>query len=182
MEQTQNNLDKGSKCTCNCECNSVKAKKSQNNQYFDQQREVAAVASGFPVTASSEYNPDHSIHRCMINQSRVRQGAAAWQAGFNEIGQWIQVCLMTPRYVTSVSIQGRQNKEQWVTKFKIMYSVDGVQWQYHENGREFAGSVDQFTIVHHKFEDFFLARTVRILPTEWKEEMSMKFEVYFLSE
>jgi hypothetical protein len=32
-------------------------------------------------------------------------------------------------------IQGRHNYDQWVTKFKVQYSVDHANWDYVQNGR-----------------------------------------------
>ncbi|CDW91374.1 galactose-binding domain-containing protein [Stylonychia lemnae] len=141
---------------------------------------VAAVASGFPLSASSEDDPSHSVHRAMINYNKVREGASTWCAAENDTNQWVQVCLIQPKLVTGVALQGRQNATQWVTRFKVMYSLDGSTWTNHENGQEFEGSMDQNTVVEVKFKESFVARSVRIVPIQWHEHISMSFEVYFM--
>ncbi|CDW83241.1 galactose-binding domain-containing protein [Stylonychia lemnae] len=142
---------------------------------------VAAVASGFPVSASSEHDPGHSVHRCIINVNNAREGATTWCAGANDTQQWIQVCLITPKLVTSVALQGRgQGCDQWVTRYRIMYSIDGINWKYHEQGQEYVGSMDSTTVVEQEFKEPFFARTVRIVPTQWHGHISTSFEVYFM--
>ena len=49
----------------------------------------------------------------------------AWSAKTNDKGQWIQVNLGQIREVTKAGIQGRQDHAQWVTKYRVSYSMDG---------------------------------------------------------
>ena len=46
--------------------------------------------------------------------------------------QWIQVNLRQLTRVTKVAIQGRQDHPQWVTAFKISYSLDGKHFEYQQ--------------------------------------------------
>lgn len=41
---------------------------------------------------------------------------------------WIQVNLGQARKVTGIVIQGCPQNDNWVTKFKIQHSMDGVDW------------------------------------------------------
>ncbi|CDW82599.1 UNKNOWN [Stylonychia lemnae] len=144
-------------------------------------QKIAAVASGFPVTASSEWEANHSAQRARLNYSNAREGSTCWCAGHNDLNQWIQVCLIIPRLVTGLAIQGRgsQSDLQWVLKYKLMYSNDGINWQDHENGKEHDGTNSPDSINNKHFKEPFIATTVRIVPTEWHGHISMRFEVYF---
>jgi len=42
--------------------------------------------------------------------------------------QWIQVSSIVPKKWVGVVIQGSPNYSQWVTKFKVSYSIDGNTW------------------------------------------------------
>lgn len=50
----------------------------------------------------------------------------AWSSKTNDANQWIQVTFCEVTKVTKVGIQGRYDYDQWVTKFKVSYSLDGV--------------------------------------------------------
>ena len=72
------------------------------------------------------------------NPRRVRlKYYYAWRANTNDQNQWIQVDLGRYTKVTRVATQGGRYYRGfgWVTKFKILYSLDGVLWQmYKEPG------------------------------------------------
>ena len=63
---------------------------------------VAAVASGYPVYASDEWNSAHGIHRARIDYPKPRQGSQSWCAGKNNKSQWAGVDLVEPKLVTAV--------------------------------------------------------------------------------
>ena len=48
------------------------------------------------------------------------------------MGHWIQANLRQLTRVTKVAIQGRQDHPQWVTAFKISYSLDGKHFEYQQ--------------------------------------------------
>ena len=51
--------------------------------------------------------------------------SGAWIAKTSDKGQWIQVNLGKIQEVTKVGMQGRQDYPQWVTKYRVSYSIDG---------------------------------------------------------
>ena len=58
-----------------------------------------------------------------------------WVASAHNQQQWFQVDFGSWTKVTRVSIQGRQDAAQWLTKFKLVYSYDGVFYRdYKEDG------------------------------------------------
>ena len=58
--------------------------------------------------------------------------------------------------------------------------MDGINWSYVDDGFEFSGCRDRQTIVTKTFKEAVVARSIRIVPTQWHEHISCKFEVYFM--
>ena len=52
----------------------------------------------------------------------------AWCAGINRVGEWLQVDLGRDYTVTAVATQGRAGYDQWVTRFALEFSRDGLVW------------------------------------------------------
>jgi hypothetical protein len=129
---------------------------------------------GFPVSASTTYNSEHLNYRLWNTQ---RQGSAgAWAAGYQNTNQWIQVSSITPQFWAGVMTQGRADKDQWVTSYKVQYSDDGVNWQYVDNGEIFTGNTDRNTLQTSLFSTPVVARTLRIVPQTWYGYLSLRFD------
>lgn len=96
--------------------------------------------------------------------------------------QWAQVDLGTTQVITAVRTQGRGDNgyNQWVTSYKVAYSLDGVTFTtYKENGSDyvFPGNWDYNTIVVNKVSNPFLARYVRMMPWTWSNcGFSMRYD------
>ena len=51
----------------------------------------------------------------------------AWSSKVSDTSQWIQVAFLEVTRITKIATQGRYDHyDQWVTKFKVSYSLDGV--------------------------------------------------------
>lgn len=61
-----------------------------------------------------------------------------WLARTSNQQQWFQVDFGDWTKVTRVSTQGRQNGAQWVTKYKLANSYDGV---FYEEYKEDSGQI-----------------------------------------
>ena len=66
-------------------------------------------------------------------ESRLDDTTRAWCAGANNANQWAQVDLGGPTRVTGVITQGRYESGQWVTYYKVLYSLDGSNFDYVED-------------------------------------------------
>ena len=84
------------------------------------------------ISASSEW------HAASQGRLLSRTGAGAWVAAQNDVNQWLQVDLVNQHTkVTRVATQGRNDHNQWVTKYKLQYSNDTVNMQdYKEHGQD----------------------------------------------
>ena len=87
--------------------------------------ENGAISDG-QIIASSQLGANHGA------KGRLHCKSGSWSAGKNALHQWLQVDLGSQyTKVTRVATQGRIYPAQWVTKYKLQYSNDGVNFQYY---------------------------------------------------
>jgi hypothetical protein len=127
---------------------------------------------GAIITASSSWNRKHGPEQGKLN---LEEGIANWSSKANDLKQWIQVDFREKKMFRKVAIQGRYNREQWVTKFRVQVSIDGKKFE--EVGSQFQGNVDQHSVVEVALEPNSVARFVRIVPVEWHGHISMRFDI-----
>jgi len=88
------------------------------------------------ITASSQLDASHSAVQCRLNK------AGSWSAVSNNPIQWLQVDLKSQyTKVTRVATQGRDDSPQWVTKYKLQFSNDGVNFHYYMEPRQIGNKV-----------------------------------------
>lgn len=85
--------------------------------------------SNSKITASSEYNKHHAAWLGRLGRTRRGSYVGAWCARHNNHNQWIKFDFSRPMKVTKVDTQGRQDADQWVTRFQLYSSLDGIHWQ-----------------------------------------------------
>ena len=91
------------------------------------------------ISASSQYDSNHAAIQGRLHFLAGGGKQGGWSARTNNPKQWIQVDLLTYTKVTRVSTQGRNAFGQWVTKYKLQYSDDGVTFRfYHDPGQSSA--------------------------------------------
>ncbi|XP_068737215.1 EGF-like repeat and discoidin I-like domain-containing protein 3 [Montipora capricornis] len=136
------------------------------------------------IQASSEYDLNHAAIQGRLNFQKSEEKRGAWTAKRSDSNQWLQIDLQGLfTEVTAVASQGRNDFKQWVTKYKLQYSNDGVTFRYfREEGqtvdKEFAANNDQNSIIYHKLNPPIMARYVRFRPVTWHNHISMRVEVY----
>ena len=84
------------------------------------------------MNASSEWSATHSPSHARLNyQPTSPSMAGSWSVRTSDIHQWLQVDLES-RFtkVTRIATQGRWDYDQWVTKYKLQYSKNGVNFLY----------------------------------------------------
>ena len=83
------------------------------------------------MSASSQLDENHAASQGRLYVEAVSGKSGSWSAKVNNVSQWLQVDLGNPHTkVTALATQGRNNYPQWVTKYKVQYSGDGVSFQY----------------------------------------------------
>ena len=88
-----------------------------------------------------QWDANHGPSNARLNRPAGWGKTGAWSAKTNDLGQWIQVNFRELTRVTEVVIQGRQDADQWVTAFKLSYSLDGKHFEPQEEVRN--------EIIHH---------------------------------
>ena len=80
-----------------------------------------------------------------------------------------------------IATQGREDSKQWLTSYKVAWSVDGVKWRYLQDrkGKEkvFEANQDKQTVVEHDIEPQ-LTRFVRLHPVTYYSYCSVRWEIY----
>ena len=97
----------------------------------------SGAISDAQISASSEYgSSDHAAIQGRLHFQAVSNPfkAGSWSARTADANQWLQVDLGNPHTkVTRVATQGRnRDHRQWVTRYKLQHSDDGVSFQYYK--------------------------------------------------
>lgn len=87
------------------------------------------------LSASSEWDTDHAASKARLHSIA---GAGSWASVTADSNQWLQIDVLSLgkkfTRVTRVSTQGRASaaNQQWVTKYKLQFSNDAVNFQYYK--------------------------------------------------
>ena len=99
--------------------------------------EAGTISDG-QISASSEASAIYAAIQGRLHFQETVDIAGGWSAATNDANQWLQVDLGRQlAKVTRVATQGRNGPyTQLVTKYKLQYSNDGVNFQnYTEQGQ-----------------------------------------------
>ncbi|KAI8517213.1 Retinal rod rhodopsin-sensitive cGMP 3',5'-cyclic phosphodiesterase subunit delta [Branchiostoma belcheri] len=95
---------------------------------------IACEEPGEPIGMESGFIPDESItasteHSYYLRASEARlQGSSSWASGPLDLSQWLQVDLGWMHPISGVITQGRPDRDQWVTSYKLQHSIFGEQF------------------------------------------------------
>ena len=83
------------------------------------------------IAASSQWDGFYSAIQARLNSlvGGVKQG---WVTRRSNLNQWLQIDLGSYTIVTGIATQGRNVYDQWVTKYKLQYSDDRVNFHYYK--------------------------------------------------
>ena len=84
------------------------------------------------ITASSEWASNYAANQARLNFKAAGGKQGGWSARYNDANQWIQVALGSYTTLTGIATQGRNAYPQWVTKYQLQYSNDGVSFHYYK--------------------------------------------------
>ena len=77
--------------------------------------------------------------------------------------------MLQPKLISGILTQGSAKEEKWITKFHLMYSIDGLNYQpYSPFGqlKEFSGNNDKNSVAKHILPRPLTTRFLKIVPTE----------------
>jgi len=98
----------------------------------------------FQITASSQNDANHAAIQGRLNFKAGGGKRGGWSTFWNNANQWIQVALGSYTKLTSIATQGRNGHSQWVTKYKLQYSDDGVNFHYYKDPGQSSPKVKQY--------------------------------------
>ncbi|XP_078614351.1 uncharacterized protein LOC144883627 [Branchiostoma floridae x Branchiostoma japonicum] len=133
------------------------------------------------ITASSRAGSNYDAIYGRLNQYGVSGTEGGWGPSQDNINQWLQVEVGLALSVTGVITQGSSEASEWVTSYKLQFSMDGSNWvtQMDQSGVEqiFEGNFDRNTIVTATLPAPVATRYVRFLPQTWKNKIRMRVEI-----
>ncbi|XP_078374843.1 asialoglycoprotein receptor 2-like [Oculina patagonica] len=140
------------------------------------------------IDASSTWSANHAAQQGRLHFQATGIKAGAWSAATNDADQWLQVHMIGPyTRVTGVATQGKNAHlpGEWVTKYRLRYSDDGVNYQYYKQLKQgktadkiIDGNTDQDSVVYHEINPPISARLIRFRPVAWHNHISMRVELY----
>ncbi|XP_078346809.1 EGF-like repeat and discoidin I-like domain-containing protein 3 [Oculina patagonica] len=135
------------------------------------------TASSMVATGTTWYMPGNG----RLHFKRISGRYGAWSNGNLRENSWFQVDFGRSVKVTMFATQGRQDVDQWVTKYRVSYSNDGVFFQDYEEGghvKIFDGNTDRDTIVRNKLQNPIITRYIRINPISYYGWISLRADFY----
>lgn len=95
------------------------------------------------ISASSQWDANHASEQGRLHFQASGSKVGAWCAGRNDDNQWLQVDLGSQfTRITGVASQGRNGAHrQWVTKYKLLYSNDGINFTFYREKEQMAEKV-----------------------------------------
>ena len=95
--------------------------------------EDGSISDG-QISASSQLDSSHASIHGRLHFEATASKAGSWSARNNDVNQWLQIDLQSRHTeITRVATQGRNDSPQWVSKYKLQYSNDGVNFQYYRD-------------------------------------------------
>ena len=102
----------------------------------------SGAISDAQISASSQWDANHAAIQGRLHFQKSSRKEGSWSARTNDVNQWLQIDLGNQvTKVTRLATQGRNLYRQWVTRFKLQYSDDGVNFHYYRDQPQCAPKV-----------------------------------------
>eukprot|EP01132_Coremiostelium_polycephalum_P003698 gene3698-4607_t len=148
--------------------------------YESEANTVRALQSGtLTIRTSTDYNADHDGTHALLNFTKPYPQSTqseAWCASILDTNQYILLGGDVPKTFVCLATQGRGDTDQWVSSYRVSYTLDNLVWYEYENGKVFPGNFDKNTPVTLFFDPPIVARSVSIRPNTWHNHISMRLE------
>ncbi|KAK3101914.1 hypothetical protein FSP39_007317 [Pinctada imbricata] len=142
---------------------------------------ITGSIQDWQITASSSY-PKEWDKKCDEKYARVYlPNKFGWCAKYKSSSEWLKVDLGVAARVTGVMTQGRGDGKEWVTSFKVSYSMDDYNEAYvadqYGNHRVFEGNTDAYSVKHTYLDRPIIARYIKFHTVHWHRHPSMRVEI-----
>jgi hypothetical protein len=102
------------------------------------------------IAVSSQKNFWHTASRGRLNLRPYHTMPSGWSAAKYDVKPWLQIYLRYPKVITGIATQGGRTKRarNWVTSYKISYSMDGKTWTFYKAAVVTKVSFDEVNFVN----------------------------------
>ena len=88
------------------------------------------------IQASSSHNQNLVPSNGRLHKGRSDGGTGSWTPLFGDENPWFQVDFGNWTKVSGIATQGRAGINQWVTKYRVSYSYDGLLFAGYKEGSD----------------------------------------------
>ena len=99
--------------------------------------------SDVQISVSSKLDNSHSAVHARLHSKADRSKFGAWSALENDQYQWLQIDFGSSTKITRLATQGRNGYAEWVTKYKLRYSDDGVHFHFYKETEQTGPKVNK---------------------------------------
>ncbi|KAK5582389.1 hypothetical protein RB653_003972 [Dictyostelium firmibasis] len=137
------------------------------------------------LRSSTDYNADHGVKNSILNFSNSKEtgrfdGSESWSSSILDKNQFIVAGSDSIKTFIAISTQGRGDHDQWVTSYKLRYSLDNVNWVEYNNGQVYNANTDRNSIVTLNLNPPIKARSIAIHPQSYHNHISLRWELHAL--
>lgn len=123
----------------------------------------------------------HFVYNSHLIYFVYKMPGGSWSPEINNQAQYLQIAFTTPLPIYGVIMQGSPIFDQYVTSFKIVYSVDGHAFHYlideQSQPQLFSGPIDSRAPVKSMFKIPIEAKMIRIYPLTWHGSIAIRVEL-----
>ena len=136
--------------------------------------DVIPVFLSSASSSRSSHEPD---------KAKLLSHVGSWCAGQTQLDEYLQLDFGTKMMLTGISSQGHHNNDEYVTVYRLDYSIDGTTWftYTHELDNvqvELDANYDSTSVVVKKFLYEVRARYLRIVAKSWHNGICLRLRVF----
>ena len=150
--------------------------KASSNKVLAANALIATIACGFNVRSTSSLSTITDVTRVALNVVQPT-GSSAFCTEFNDQSNWVMVGSFDLMKWSQVKIQGQASSSNWVTTFKVSYTVDGESWIFYNSGQNLTANTDATTVLTVSLTAFN-AIAVRVHPVTWNTATCLRLELF----
>lgn len=136
-------------------------------------------------SASSILSDSYKPHFGRLNEKPSQYSAGAWAPKKDDVMEYLQITLATPTPIFGVIMQGSPIGDNYVTMYKIMYSLDGAVFSFVKDNLDknadrpqlFYGPIDSRTPIESEFMIPIEAKFIRVYPITWHSGIAIRLEL-----
>ena len=111
------------------------------------------------ISASSQRDNNYAARQARLHFKISGNKQGGWSALENDLNQWLQVDLGSYTRVTRVATQGRNAHNEWVAKYNLQYSDDGVIFLMYKKAANSSAWVGSCILVEFNGSHYFMRGT-----------------------